>query len=106
MLWNGQKNVPHHRFCIWDIFDTGRAKPGYQGIALSHTSESNVLVNKIQIAKKNQSIWYSRCCGMDERMCHINTFQNHVISVMWHRHMILWKSCGQYFKSFQNRKLM
>jgi hypothetical protein len=46
-----------------------------QGIALSHTSESNVLVNKIQIAKKkNKEFWYWKCCEMDKRICHIITF--------------------------------
>jgi hypothetical protein len=36
----------------------------------------------------------------------LNSSQNHVISVMWHGHMISWKSCGQYFKSFQKGKFM
>jgi hypothetical protein len=36
----------------------------------------------------------------------LNSSKNHVISVMWHGHVILWKSCGQYFKSFQKGKFM
>jgi hypothetical protein len=51
-------------------------------------------------------LWKERKKMPHHRSLTVNSSQNHVISVMWHGHVILWKSCGQYFRSFQKGKFM